>query len=496
MNSVVVACPPRSNVLTPPRRRLERRPRRSRARRARRPVRPSPPPGPARAAQARIIAIGLARSLPCSDGAVPCGASAIATSTAKSSSKAQQDRLGARDRAEHRHHQVRQAVAVAVQRRDHERHVGGAGQQPGVGRVDQHRPVLDVGMALGGGVHLLLEHPLVDGRDRPLRAAVDARAGALGGAERELGHGAADVARDPLGAQRDLVDRRPPRPRATARRRRRRRPPCARRRSGSARRRPGRRRRGSGGPVRMMTLPSTSSRRIRLGEPTSSLPSGVTVAALMPEAGRAHRRARPRRRSRCASRAGARARGRGARARSRGRRRSGSSTRSACSSSSWPVSSPSRTTILSGSAMQSRGSEPCSSSSSARSSSAAITKARCSSKSTPSSSAPLAQLVAVDRGGERRRLHLLLDRLGRQAVDPGRAHVRARHDEAGQLVDGEQRLLHRRCRARRRGSPRARRPRGPARAGSRAPRAPSARSAGGRSRGRDGARSRGRAAAR
>ena len=36
-------------------------------------------------------------------------------------------------------------------------------------------------------------------------------------------------------------------------------------------------------PVRMMTLPSTSSRRIRLGEPTSSLPSGVTVAALMPK---------------------------------------------------------------------------------------------------------------------------------------------------------------------------------------------------------------------
>ena len=31
-----------------------------------------------------------------------------------------------------------------------------------------------------------------------------------------------------------------------------------------------------------MTLPSTSSRRIRLGEPTSSAPSGVTVAALRP----------------------------------------------------------------------------------------------------------------------------------------------------------------------------------------------------------------------
>ena len=35
-------------------------------------------------------------------------------------------------------------------------------------------------------------------------------------------------------------------------------------------------------PVRMMTLPFTSSRRMRLGDPTSSLPSGVIVAALMP----------------------------------------------------------------------------------------------------------------------------------------------------------------------------------------------------------------------
>ncbi len=35
-------------------------------------------------------------------------------------------------------------------------------------------------------------------------------------------------------------------------------------------------------PVRMITRPPTSSRRMRLGEPTSSLPSGVTVAALTP----------------------------------------------------------------------------------------------------------------------------------------------------------------------------------------------------------------------
>ena len=35
-------------------------------------------------------------------------------------------------------------------------------------------------------------------------------------------------------------------------------------------------------PVRMMTVPSTSSRRIRFGDPTSSLPSGVIVAAFSP----------------------------------------------------------------------------------------------------------------------------------------------------------------------------------------------------------------------
>ena len=38
----------------------------------------------------------------------------------------------------------------------------------------------------------------------------------------------------------------------------------------------------------MMTLPSTSSRRIRFGEPTSSLPSGVIGGRLDAEAGLAH----------------------------------------------------------------------------------------------------------------------------------------------------------------------------------------------------------------
>ena len=35
-------------------------------------------------------------------------------------------------------------------------------------------------------------------------------------------------------------------------------------------------------PVRTITLPPISSRRIRLGDPTSSRPSGVTVAAFSP----------------------------------------------------------------------------------------------------------------------------------------------------------------------------------------------------------------------
>ena len=36
-------------------------------------------------------------------------------------------------------------------------------------------------------------------------------------------------------------------------------------------------------PVRTITLPPISSRRIRFGEPTSPAPSGVTVAALSPK---------------------------------------------------------------------------------------------------------------------------------------------------------------------------------------------------------------------
>ena len=200
-------------------------------------------------------------------------------------------------------------------------------------------------MALGRRVQLLLEHALVDRADGPLRAR-RRRAPCMRSAVAEavLGHRAADAARDPLGAV--ARPRRRPPPRATARRRRRRRPPSARPRSGSGRRppacTPGIRR-----PVRMITLPSISSRRMRLGLPTSSAPSGVIVAALIPKP--ASRIAARGRRHDLVVRScgGSRARGRSARARRSTRVTAGSSTRSACSSSSWPVSSPSRTIIRS-----------------------------------------------------------------------------------------------------------------------------------------------------
>ena len=91
-------------------------------------------------------------------------------------------------------------------------------------------------------------------------------------------------------------------------------------------------------PVRMMTLPSTSSRRMRLGEPTSSVPSGVIVAALSPKPAA---RIAPRRlvHDRVVGRAAVLQREVVAlELEQPAPRTSGSSTRSACSSSSWPVS--------------------------------------------------------------------------------------------------------------------------------------------------------------
>src|SRR3954452_18488070 len=97
-------------------------------------------------------------------------------------------------------------------------------------------------------------------------------------------------------------------------------------------------------PGRMITLPSISSRRIRLGEPTSSAPSGVIVAALIDKP-----------HSRIAAAASVTTAFSVLRRLSSDRSKwsswactsvtLGSRTRSACSSSSWPVSSPSSTTI-------------------------------------------------------------------------------------------------------------------------------------------------------
>src|SRR5215207_10809086 len=60
-------------------------------------------------------------------------------------------------------------------------------------------------MALGGLVHLLLEHALVYRADGPLRPPVDPAMDALRGSKGELGDSAADAARDALGAKGDLV---------------------------------------------------------------------------------------------------------------------------------------------------------------------------------------------------------------------------------------------------------------------------------------------------
>ena len=83
--------------------------------------------------------------------------------------------------------------------------VAGRREQQRERRVDQLRLVRHVGMALGGRVHLLLQHPLVGRADGVLRAAEDLRARPLGLPERELGDRAADPPLDPLGAERDLV---------------------------------------------------------------------------------------------------------------------------------------------------------------------------------------------------------------------------------------------------------------------------------------------------
>jgi len=115
-----------------------------------------------------------------------------------------EQRFGPRDGAEERQHQVGEDVAVAVERRDH--HRGSArGDQERERRVDELWLVRHVGMTRSRGVHLLLEHALVDRAHRVLGPAEDLRAHPLGLAERELGNGVTDSPLDPLRAKRSLV---------------------------------------------------------------------------------------------------------------------------------------------------------------------------------------------------------------------------------------------------------------------------------------------------
>ena len=219
--------------------RLERRPRGS-------PGRPCAPRRRrcARAARAppRIIAIGLATFLPVERRRGSVRGLGHQGPRRVVLVEGDEERLGARDRAEEREDEVAEDVAVPVQRRDDERLAGRADEER-EGRVDQLRLVLDLGMPLGGRVHLLLQHPLVDrarrctwGRRRPWPSCAP-RGGTR--TRRRRGRSAARFAR--CGTR----PRPRPRPRATPSRRRRRRPPCGRRRSESALRRSARRR-GSG----------------------------------------------------------------------------------------------------------------------------------------------------------------------------------------------------------------------------------------------------------
>ena len=99
-------------------------------------------------------------------------------------------------------------------------------------------------------------------------------------------------------------------------------------------------------PVRTITLPPISSRRIRFGRADVVGALGRDRRRLQAEPGLAHRRGRLVHDLVLASRGGSRARGRSAASSSSSPITSGASTRSASSSSSCPVSSPSSTTIV------------------------------------------------------------------------------------------------------------------------------------------------------
>ena len=255
----------------------------------------------------------------------------------------QQDRLGAGDRAEEGEHEVREAVAVAVEGRDDERLVVGLGQQAGVGGVDQHRPVGDVGVPGRRRVHLLLQHPLVDGRDRPLRDRRTRRRPRLSAARNE--YSATDRHTDrSMRSVRHACSSGPiRRVRPGPRRRRRRRPrPCARPRWGGP---PGPAAPPRGSDVRSARSPSRRPPRAGSGWASRRRRSrgGVMVAAFSPSptstmAAAASDTTPLSVRRRFSSE-------RSKRTSSRGMPTTdGSSTRRASSRSSWPVSSPSQTT--------------------------------------------------------------------------------------------------------------------------------------------------------
>ena len=109
----------------------------------------------------------------------------------------EQHGLGARDGAEHLHHEVGERVAVAIERGDDQGLAGGHEQQ-GVGGVDQLGLIADVRVTLGGGVELLFEHAFIDGADGVLGTPEDLGLDALGVGEGILGH-------DPAGATADLL---------------------------------------------------------------------------------------------------------------------------------------------------------------------------------------------------------------------------------------------------------------------------------------------------
>src|SRR5918997_502760 len=117
----------------------------------------------------------------------------------------EQERLGPRYGAEHLHHEVRDAVTVTVEGGDDEG-LAVSGQEQRVGGVYELGVVADVAAVLRGAVHLLLEHPLVDGGDGVLGATEDLGPHLARLDKGELRYASAYPARDLLCPVGDLVE--------------------------------------------------------------------------------------------------------------------------------------------------------------------------------------------------------------------------------------------------------------------------------------------------